>query len=383
MEFTVRTSDLARELALAQGVVDSNPTIPALSNVLLEAEGSALKLTTTDLELAILTACPANVQAAGQATVPMKYFHDYVRLLPDSELAVKASGSNSLRLECGRATTRLQGMSVQNFPQIGRMPESVTKVDTSLLAEAARKTAISIADEQSHYALGGALVVPLEDSLTIVSTDGHRLSLFSNAQTLPGVADAKTLLSRKGMNVLQRILGSEGPRNEEGQPLATEYAEDENTMFFKWGQRTLVARKLTGKFPDYTRVLPQDLSIELTLHKDSFVAALRRVALFAGARAHSRPVRFELEDGQLILKAGLTDFGDSVEAVDVEYTGDSFETGFNSTYILDFLAQCEQEKVVMCLKDPRAAAQLQIPDLEIPGTEKGLDYRYVIMPIRV
>ncbi len=378
MEFTVRTSDLARELALAQGVVDTNPTIPVLSNVLLEAEGSTLKLTTTDLELAILTACPANVQTAGQATVPMKYFHDYARLLPDVELAVKSTGSDSLRLECGRAKTRLPGMSVQNFPQIGRMPESVIKVDTSLLAEAARKAAISIAGEQSHYALGGALVVPAEDSLTIVSTDGHRLTLFSNAQTLPGVADAKTLLSRKGMNVLQRILGSEGPGNEEGQPLATEYAEDENTMFFKWGQRTLVARKLTGKFPDYTRVLPGELGIALELDKGSFVAALRRVALFSGERAHSRPVRFELKDNLLTLKAGLTDFGDSVETVEVEYTGDPFETGFNSTYILDFLAQCDQEKVVMRLKDPRAAAQL-----EIPGMDKALDYRYVIMPIRV
>ena len=126
MELTVRTADLVKELALGQGVVEKKTTIPVLSNVLLEASDGKLSFTATDLELGIQTSCPATVTKNGSTTLPAKKLLDYARLLPNAELAVKIGDNNSAALVCGRSRTRLAGMSRENFPELPKMPATVT-----------------------------------------------------------------------------------------------------------------------------------------------------------------------------------------------------------------------------------------------------------------
>jgi DNA polymerase-3 subunit beta len=377
MELTVRSQDLVRELSLAQGVTDKKTTIPILSNVLLEAAGDSLTLTATDLELSVQSSCPAQVALEGSTTLPMRRLFDYVRLLPDAELALSSTPAATVNLSCGRAKTRLAGIERKNFPQLPAMPEPLTRIGAATLADAVQKTIISVAGEESHYTLAGAQLVLQNDSLTIVSTDGHRLSLYVGSQKLDGLAEeVRGLLPRKGMAELARVLAQGDASSNGEEPASVDFAVDKHHMFFRCGRRLFISRKMTGKFPDYTRVLPKDLSTVLELDREALALVLRRVSQFSDERSHV--VRLDLEDGKLEFRATLSAAGASEESLLVDYSGEPFGVGFNARYILDFLSVCSSEKVLMRLSDARSAAQF-----EIPGSGKGMDYRYVIMPIRV
>ncbi len=375
MKLTLRSQDLARELSLAQGVLDKKSTVPALGNVLMEAKGEMIQLTATDLELGLRTSCDAAVATAGSTTVPIRRLYEYVRLLPDAEMSIASSATDSISLACGSAKTRIAGLDAKNFPKLAAPPESWARIDTTLLLAAIKRTIISVAGEQSHYTLAGAQIEIRRDRVGIVSTDGHRLSLYFEEQEDTGVTeDVRGLMPRKAMGELQKVLELAEGTDEE--PASVYFADDANNMYFRSGRRLLITRKMTGKFPDYDRVMPRDLGISLELDGEKLAAVLRRVSQFADER--SRAVRFDLEDGKLQMTATVSQFGSSEESLLVDYEGDPVSVGFNSLYIIEFLQVCESEKALMRLKDQRGAAQF-----EVPGLPAGKDFRYVIMPIRV
>src|SRR5205809_5007921 len=128
MEFTVSKADLVRELNLSQGVVEKKTTIPILSNILIEAKGSRVVLTATDLELGIRCSCPAKVKKEGAGTVPAKKLLDYVRLLPDGDVSMKFQENHWANITCGRSRTKIAGMSRESFPELPQMPESIAEI---------------------------------------------------------------------------------------------------------------------------------------------------------------------------------------------------------------------------------------------------------------
>ena len=205
MEFTVEQRPFATELGLARRMISSKATIPVLSNVLIEAKQGKIALTATDLDKGIQTSCPAlKVAKEGSTTIPIAKLHDYVRRLPDAAVKLSVGASEIANLVCGRANTRIAGQGTKTFPDLATMPEEVAKVRTDTLLEAIRRTVISIADEQSHYTLAGAKVILKPDSLTIVSTDGHRLSLYSEgAEAVDGDLDFEALMGKKAMKELE------------------------------------------------------------------------------------------------------------------------------------------------------------------------------------
>ena len=370
MEITVRTADLVKELALGQGVVEKKTTIPVLSNVLLEASDGKLLFTATDLELGIHTSCAATVAKSGSTTLPAKKLLDYVRLLPEAELAIKIGDNNSASIVCGRSRTRLAGMSRENFPELPKMPAAVTKIPAKQLVNAISKTIFAVANEESRYTLIGCLLILREESFLTVATDGHRLAYVETPAHLEGVSgEIRGLVPKKAMAELVK-LASEG-----GESLEIEFATDENHLFFRCGTRLLITRKLTGQFPDYERVLPKEKPTVITLNRDEATAAVRRVSQFADDR--SRAVRFELTEGELKLAASGTEAGESEESIPVEYTGEKIQVGFNAQYVLDFLGVAETDAIELQFKDEESAGQM-----ELSGQE-GYDYRYVVMPMRI
>jgi DNA polymerase-3 subunit beta len=369
MEVTVKKTDLVKELSLGQGVVEKKTTIPVLSNVLLEAKDGQLALTVTDLEIGICSSCPAVVKKPGATTIPARTLLDYVRLLPDAEIALKVAENHSANLTCGRSRSRIAGMSRENFPEIAKMPAQLTKIPVSLLSNVITKTIIAVASEESRYTLTGALMLVKEESLVMVTTDGHRLAFIDAAHHFDGISgQIKGLIPKKAMAEILK-LASEGADSE------VDFATDENHLFFQVGKRLLVTRKLTGQFPDYERVLPAQKGNSVVLNREEAMAAVRRVAQFADDRSHA--IRLELTPDELKLAASGSDAGEGEESVPIEYHGEKVKVGFNSQYLLDFLGVAGTETVELSFKDEESAGQMQLPGVP------GYDYRYVVMPMRI
>ena len=371
MELTVKKTNLVKQLSFGQGVIERKTTIPVLSNVLIEAQEGEILLTLTDLELGIRTSCPAVVGKTGVTTVPARRLLDYVRLLPDAELAVKSLDNDSVSLVCGRSRTRIAGMSSENFPELPQMPGALTQIPAPLVVNVITKTIFAVASEESRYTLTGSLFLLKEGSLAMVTTDGHRLAYVEVSHQFDGVqGELRSLLPRKAMAELLKLA------TEADEATVIEFASDENHLFFRCGKRLLISRKLTGQFPDYERVLPSEQGTKVSVNREEAVAAIRRVSQFADDRSHA--IRFEVESGELKLTSSGSDAGESEESVPVDYSGDPLKIGFNSQYLLDFLGVAGTENVEFEFVNEESAGQMGL----LPSPE-GYDYRYVIMPMRV
>jgi DNA polymerase-3 subunit beta len=370
MEFTVSRSELVKELNLSQGVVEKKTTIPILSNVLIEAEGSRIVLTATDLELGIQCSCPARVKKAGAGTIPARRLLDYVRLLPDGDVQVKIQDNHWASLVSGRSKTRIAGMSRESFPELPKMPAPLAEIPIGVLASMISKTVFAISSEESRFTLNGALLVLKPGGLIMVATDGHRLATVESATELPGVKGAyRALLPRKAMLELQKLAGDSAPEAN------VRFSGDENHLFFELGERLLLSRKLTGNFPDFERVLPKDHPHSVTLNREEFKGAIDRVAQFSDER--SRSIRVSAEKGELKIHSSVSETGESEESVPTAYDGPSVEIGFNAQYLSDFLRAVPNEEILFQFKDAHSAGELR------PAGEKADNYRYVIMPMRI
>ncbi|MBY0506026.1 MAG: DNA polymerase III subunit beta [Bryobacteraceae bacterium] len=371
MEFTVNKADLVRELGLSQGVVEKKTTIPILSNVLLVADENGLTVTATDLELGIRSTCPARVKTAGAGTIPAKRLLDYVRLLPDADVTIKFMENQWANLTCGRSKTRIAGMSRESYPQLPPTPEPIVDLPAALLASMITRTIFAISNEESRFTLNGAQLILKPESVTMVATDGHRLALVEEKTSLEGIEGVyKALLPKKAMTEILKLASDAGAEGK------ITFSGDDNHLFFRFGSRLLISRKLSGNFPDFERVLPKDHAFAVNMAKDELKATIERVAQFSDDR--SRAIRLQVSPGEVKIYSSLSETGESEESIPVDYAGPLVEIGFNASYMIEFLRALPTPEAKFLFKDGQSAGEMQ------PGEEsEKLTYRYVVMPMRI
>jgi len=354
-------------------VVERKTTIPILSNFLIEADGDRLNITATDLDQAIRTSAEAKVKKPGSCTIPARKLYDYIKLLPDGEISIKLLDNHWVQIRSGRSNTKMVGMARANYPQVPEFPAvPATSISTLALKTLIARTIFAISNEESRYTLNGALLVIKAESLAMVATDGHRLSYVEKPnETLEGISGEKrVLIPRKALQELQQLLNTSEAEK-------VDFADDEHTLFFRIGHRTLSTRKLTGQFPNFEAVMPRDNTKFAVVRCSELSAAIQRVAQFADER--SGAIRLRLEGNELKISSSSTQSGESEDTIDTPYSGDPIMVGFNSGYILDFLKALGNEgEVRLEFKDSQSAGQMRPED---PDAE--YKYRYVLMPMRI
>jgi DNA polymerase III subunit beta len=373
MEISVSRQDLVKELTATQSVVERKTTIPILSNFLLEAEDDRLNITATDLDQAIRTSAAVKVKKPGSCTIPARKLYDYIKLLPDSEISIKLLENHWVQIRSGRSNTKMVGMARANYPQVPEFPAiASTSISATSLRTLIARTVFAISNEESRYTLNGALLIIKAESLAMVATDGHRLSFVEKPnETLEGISGEKrVLVPRKALQELQMLLASTEAEK-------VDFADDEHTLFFRVGHRTLSSRKLSGQFPNFEAVMPRENTKFAVVRSSELSAAIQRVAQFADER--SGAIRMRLESNELKISANSTESGESEDTIDTPYSSDPIAVGFNSIYILDFLKALDnQGEVRLEFKDAQSAGQMRPED---PDAEYR--YRYVLMPMRI
>jgi len=370
MEFTVKKFDLLSQLNLTQGVVERKTTIPILSHLLCEAKGASITLTATDLELSIRTSCEAKVKKEGAGTIPAKKLLELVRLLPEGEIRFKLLENHWVQITSDRRNYKMVGMAKDNFPAIPAFPHTLVSIPAAILSSLIAKTAFSISMEESRYTLNGAQLTLKPDTIAMVATDGHRLALAETDHSFAGLsAETRPLIPKKAMAEIQRLAAEAGDKGQ------IEFARDDSHLFFQVDSALLISRILTGQFPNYEAVLPRDNNKKIVLERAEFNDAVRRVSQLADQRSHA--LKFSVSQEGVELSASSPEYGEAIENIEKEYSGDPISIGFNGQYLLDFLAAAPDGPISVELKDDQSAAQLR------PLADEQYRYRYIIMPMRI
>lgn len=370
MQFTIERASLLRSLGHVQSVVERRNAIPILNNVLIQAADGAIKLTATDMELAIAETVAADVATPGTMTAPAHTFYDIVRKLPDGAQVALEEGDGRLTLRSGRSTFQLACLPPADFPALGDddQPHSF-----SLPASAARAlidhTRFAISTEETRYYLNGIYLHAADQDgtavLRAVATDGHRMARFDvplpeGAGDIPGV-----IVPRKMVGEWRKLI------DETDADIDVGLSEARITLSFD--DVILTSKLIDGTFPDYQRVIPDGNDRVLEVDRKAFADAVDRVSTISTEK--SRAVKIAIASGVLTLSVTSLDQGQAEEELEVSFDADGLEIGFNARYLLDITERVEGEKARFRLNDAASAAIVSDVD--------DANALYVIMPMRV
>lgn len=372
MKLVIDRSSLIKSLGHVQSVVEKRGTIPILANVKIEAAGDVLYLTATDMDIAVMERSAATVSEPGQSTLPAHTLYDIVRKLPDgSQVEIsRADDATKAVIRSGTSRFSLATLPVDEFPVMseGDLPFSfsLSSAEVNALID---KTRFAVSTEETRYYLNGIFLHEANSQgtpvLRAVATDGHRLArvevaLPAGAKGMPGV-----IIPRKAIDEIKKLVESASGD--------VQISLSDSKIRVACGGAVLISKLIDGTFPDYERVIPVNNDKIMEVEGKLFTQAVDRVSVISSEK--TRGIKVALDKGKLTLSASSAEHGTATEEVDVNYSADPVEIGFNSRYLLDMMAHVEGDVVQFVLADGTSPALVR--DTADVGS------LYVIMPMRV
>lgn len=349
------------------GIVERRHTLPILANVLIRKTGSKIQLTTSDLEIQIRT----HAELGGDegdftTTVGVRKLIDILRSMPGDQTVSLESSQSKLILKGGKSRFTLQSLPADDFPLVQEAANfgPIFSVPQKALKELLAQVSFAMAVHDIRYYLNGILFVAEGKQLSLVATDGHRLA-YSSATLDVEVPRQEVILPRKTVLEMQRLLS-----DKEG---AIEMQFAGNQAKFSFEGMEFVTKLVEGKFPDYNRVIPKNHRNVITLGRAPLLASLQRTAILTSEKF--KGVRLNIEPGTLRVASNNAEQEEAVDELDIDYGGESIEIGFNVTYLIEALANMDQDMVKIELADSNSSALLTIPD--------DAAFKYVVMPMRI
>jgi DNA polymerase-3 subunit beta len=359
MNLTATKQDLARELSLAMGAVHDKSTIPILGNVLLEARDGKIDITTTDLELSIRTSIEATIATPGVITIPAKRLSSFVSALPDGEVTLKVGANGHVNVSGNGTRARIPGMDQAAFPTLPVVPPPIAEMRASLLSRMFACTIHSISDAASRFSLPGALLRLTPGEALAASTDGVGLSVYKAELGWP--SHDYCIVPKRAMEEFA-ALASSSPA---GSPVAV--AMDDNHIFLTVGKRSITARKVTGNFPDYARVIPHSFPASCIVSRSDMRSAIARVSQFTDDKK-TKAGNFEAGPDGMRIWSETTD-GGCDSTIPLDSREGTLKTTMNMLCVDQFLAACKTDKVRIQFGHARGVVQF-----EPVGSESGWIY---------
>ena len=358
---------LLKPLQAVSGIIERRHTLPILSNVLLIRQSTQVSLVVTDIEIEITASTQAAPGEEKSITVGARKLLDILRALPEGSEITLSLQEKRLQLKSGKSRFNLQTLPPEDFPRLAAPDETLNKltVPQKLLKSMIDLIQYAMAQQDIRYYLNGMLMVLEGSNLTLVATDGHRLGYVNRELGSGSHTRREVILPRKTIIELSKLL------NDSDDQILIEISA--NQARFVFGGISLVSKMVDGKFPDYTRVIPKDQPKHLRLKRMDILSCLQRAAILTSDKF--RGVRWVLSNGSLKIICTNTEQEEAQEELDVDYTGETLDVGFNVGYLLDVLNNLEVDEIDCGLGDANSSALITVPD--------KTDFKYVVMPMRI
>lgn len=368
MIFTIDRNPLLEALQKVQSVVEKRNTIQILGNILCTVKGDELSLCATDLEVGIKVQLPVRNPTEGKITLSAKNFLDIVKELPDAAITVSRKDNNWVEIICGKSRFNIVSLAAEEYPALPAFEEkSYFEAKRDALIDMVDRTQFAVSTDATRYHMNGVFFEHLDSGLMrMTATDGHRLS-FVDHEVFLKMPELKRgmIIPKKGLSEFRRLLAEA--------PNSIGIAFERGYIFAKFDHAYLFVRLIDGEYPPYQQVIPKQVDRSVKLNRETFNSALKRVSLLAHEK--SKAVKLSLQPGLLTISSSNPDLGEAREEIDVEYTGEALEIGFNSKYLLDCLAIARADQLEFLLKDRLSPGILR---------ESGQTHHtYVIMPMRI
>lgn len=371
MKFIVSSLKLLKSLQALSGVIGSKNTLPILDDFLFQLTENELKITTSDLDVTMsVKLVPDMVEGVGEVTIPARLLLEIMKNFPDVPITV-AVDNNTLGIEliAGEGRYKLVGHKSDEFPQLPTMTETVAfEIPANVLSAGFEKTVFATGSEEIRPVMSGVLVEMGPDFLSFVATDAHKLVRYRRSD-IKTETPASFIMPKKPINQLKGIISG----------MADEIVKVEfnkTNASFVFGDYVLVCRLIEGRYPNYDAVIPKVNPNQLVIDRQSFLSAIRRVAVFSSKATHQ--VRFKIAGQNIMLTAEDLDFANEAkERLTCSYTGEDMEIGFNSRFFQEMLGNTNAQEVKLEMSAPNRAGILT----PVENENESEDLLMLLMPV--
>lgn len=368
MEFKIEKETFFKALGKIQGIIEKKHTIPILANVHIEASDDHIIITATDLEIGVKSKFTTEVVKEGKITVSAKKLYEIIKELPDKKINFKSKDNYWTEITCDKSVFNLVGLSSDEYPKFPEIKmDKFIEISSEQLNNMIDKTIFSVSNDETKFNLNGIYLKYEENKISMISTDGHRLSynfLYKEDDNLNLLSEGY-ILPKKGIFEIRKIINKENDNLKIGIINNNFFVIDDMTI--------LIMRLVDGEFPDYKRVIPEKNNISSIINKEEFYHALKRISILSSEK--SRGIRLTFNKNVAIITSSNTDLGDAKEEIDISYSGPEISIGFNSRYILDILQAIDEDFIEFHLKDNISPGMIE--------PEKEKNFVSVIMPMRL
>lgn len=366
MKISIPRDTILNPLQMVNNVIERRQTLPILSNVLISVNDNTLSLTGTDLEVEMINTCLIENTENGDTTLPARKLLDICKALPESSNIEIIIDQERATLKSGRSRFTLSTLSAAEFPSIDAL---ISPFEFSVSQKTFKKlidqTQFCMAQQDVRYYLNGLMLELSENQIIAVATDGHRLAFCRADIDLMPNESRQVIVPRKAVNEISRLLEDS---NDE-----VKVSLSENHIRINFTDVTFTSKLIDGKFPDYQQVIPQKCDNEVKSPRSNLHEAFNRTSVLSNEKY--RGMRLQLSNNQLQATVHNPEQDEAEEVIEVSYSGDEFEIGFNVAYLLDALSAIKSDEVVMQLTDSNHSCLLF-------GTD-DVDSKYVVMPMRL
>lgn len=363
MKFKIIRSEFLEGLKSVQNIVAGKGSLPILQNVLLEAKGKELKMTTTDLDISITSQSKCEVQELGLSTLPVKLLFNAITKVAECEVEVEIDANEHATIKAGNAKFKLAGMPESEFPKLPKDEEAYAYViSQATLREMLKKVAYAASQDDTRRTLKGVLLSFKDSKLTMVATDGRRLALVENELEFPKSAEKDIVLPSKAVAELQRSLTGEGD---------VSVMVQKSQICFKTESMMLYTKLMDETYPNYRQVIPAETAEHIAVDRQLLLDALDRASVMTIDEAHSTKLIFD--NGKLVVTSAASDIGEAKDEVPIKYAGEKIEIMFNPSYVMDPLKAIEDDEVTINLNNGHSPAVIKC----------SIPFLYVLMPLRI
>ena len=368
MRFTISREKLQEGLTAVAASIPAKTTLPVLANILVETTDRGIRLSGTDLDIAVSTEVTADIEAPGAITIPARKLAEIARELPPAPVKIAASGEQRVSLECGRSRFKLLGLPRDEFPSFPTVRfQDSWRVRSGDLQKLISHTAFAVSTEESRPILNGVLWELRPEYMRMVATNGHRLSKMELPIKSVSAPASDLIVPPKALEQIRRLF----PAEEE-----LEIARGDNHLGFRSPFTSVFTRLIEGPYPNYDQVIPRDNDRFAIADKTALMGALKRMSVIASDQTHR--IRLSFNAGMLKFSVQTPDLGEAQDELPVRYTGDPLDIGFNATYLLEILKFIPTEEVRLTFKAPERAATL-----EPEGWSDPAKFLCLVMPLRL
>ena len=373
MKLVVQKQDINKVMQTSQNIVEKKSTMPILQNALLDAKGDTLIVSSSDMEITLISKVKATVLEEGSTTVNAKVFSDIIKELPEEDVLLELGDGEILSITSAKASLKILCISSESFPCFPTNEiEAKYKIQASVLLGMFNSTSFAVSNDETRWSLNGVCLKRIkqessesEDFINAVATDGHRLAIATREIDIPCLKD-EVIIPKKGVFELKKILEELGDEE-------ILFDITDSLIVVETKNQKIGIRLIDAKYPDYTYAIPHGDSVKIELNTNVIINSLRRMSLMNSEK--DKKMIFHFENNCLVMTSNNPGIGEAKDEIEVNYQDEPLDLGFNPKYLLDLVSNIGDETIIF-----EVYGKLKPMKIYSKNDESSIAY---LMPMRV